>query len=82
MTLNILIFPVPYDVNSQLRQKKIKTSPRRNELKMHDLILSFHVLLRTTIGSKTFLRSLWKVSILCDFLNLGCLRIITKSRQP
>ena len=29
-----------------------------------------------------FLRSLWKVLVLCDFLNLDCLRIIARSRQP
>ena len=41
-------------------------------LKLYDLILSFLVLSRTNFASKTFLRSLWKVLILCDFLNLGC----------
>ena len=51
-------------------------------LKLHDLILSFLVLSRTNIGSKTFLRSLWKVLILCDFLDLECLRIIATSQQP
>ena len=40
-------------------------------LKLYDLILSFLVLSRTNIGSKTFLRSLWKVLILCDFLKFG-----------
>ena len=51
-------------------------------LKHHDLILSFLLLSKTDIGSKTFLRSLCKVLILCDFLNLGCLRIIATSWQP
>ena len=35
-------------------------------LKLYDLILSCLVLSRTNIGSKTFLRLLWKVLILCD----------------
>ena len=50
-------------------------------LKLHNLILSFLLLSRTNIGSKTFFRSLWKVWVLCDFLNLSCLRIIATSRQ-
>ena len=50
-------------------------------LKLHDLILSFLLLSRTNNGSKTFFRSLWKVWVLCDFLNLSCLRIIATSRQ-
>ena len=37
-------------------------------LKLRDLILSFLLLSRTNIGSKTFFRSLWKVWVLCDFL--------------
>ena len=52
------------------------------DLNLHDLILSFLLLFRTNIGLKSFLRTLYKVLILCDFLNLGCLRIIATSRQP
>ena len=36
-------------------------------LKRYDLILSFLLLSRTNIGSKTFFRSLWKVWVLCEF---------------
>ena len=49
-------------------------------LKLHDLILSFRLLSRTNIGSKKIC-SLWKVLVLCDFLNLSCLRIIETSQQ-
>ena len=42
-------------------------------LKLYDLVLSFLLLLRANIGSKTFFRSLWKVLVLCDFLNLSFL---------
>ena len=46
-------------------------SRRRNERcqrpKTHDLNFSFHFLSRANIGWKTFLRSLWKVLILCAF---------------
>ena len=45
------------------------------------LIVSFLLLSITNIGSKTFFRSLWKVWVLCDCLNLSCLRIIASSRQ-
>ena len=43
-------------------------------LNRHDSILSFLSLSRTNIDSKTFLRSLCEILILCDFLNLVCLR--------
>ena len=54
-------------------------------LKLHDLILSFLLLSRKNIGSKTFFALImWGIEllILCDFLDLGCLRIIATSQQP
>ena len=75
----ILIIPVPQDINSLLRQK-IMMSHNRNELNQRPKT-SFLVLSKTNIGSKTFLCSSWKVLILCDFLNLGCLRTATISHR-
>ena len=49
-------------------------------LKLHVLTLSFILLLKRNIGSKTFFRSLWEVLVLRDFLDLSCLRIIATSR--
>ena len=49
------------------------------DLKRHDF--SFLLLSRANIGWKTFLRLLWKVLIHCDYLNLGCLKVIATSRQ-
>ena len=69
-------------VFKQLITPKSKEVIVARGLKLNDLILSFILLLRTNISSKTFLCSLWKVLILCDFLNLGCLRIIATSQQP
>ena len=70
----------PYDINGQLRQKSM-TSYRRNERcqrpKTSWFDLSFLLLSRTNISLKTFFRSLWKVWVLCDFLNLSCLSIIS-----
>ena len=45
------------------------------DLKLHYLFLFFLLLSRKNIGSKTFLGSLCKVLLLCDFLDWGCLRI-------
>ena len=76
-----------FDYSCSLGFKQLIT-PKSKEvivargLKLNDLILSFILLLRTNISSKTFLFSLWKVLILCDFLNLDCLRIIETSQQP
>ena len=66
---------------------KVKTSRRRNEvaryLKLQNFILSFLLLSRMNIGlKKQKLRTLCKVLILCDFLNLGCFGIKASSRQP
>ena len=44
-----------------------KQNGRFQRPKHHDLIISFLLLSRTNISSKTFLRSLWKVLKLCDF---------------
>ena len=60
--------------------KKAMTSNVARDIKLYDLILSFLLFSRTNIGSKTF-HSLWKVLVLCDFLNLICLRIIATSLQ-
>ena len=45
-----------------------------SSIKLHDLVLSF--LFENEHRFKNFLRSLCKVLVLCDFLNLDCLRII------
>ena len=79
----ILIIPDPLDINDQLRKNKRRHVDVMNVarvLKLHDLILSFLWLSRTNIGSKTFFRSLWKVWVLCYFLNLSCLGFIATSR--
>ena len=56
----ILIIPDPNDINGQLRQNQGRHVDVMNiarGLKLHDLILSFHLLSRTNIGSKTFFGS-------------------------
>ena len=65
---------------SRYKSKCIRMNVDRG-LKLHDLILYFLLLSRTIIGSKTIFRSLWKIWVLCDFLNLSCRRMIATSRQ-
>ena len=60
--LNILIIPVPYDINDTLRQKENGAMYTKSTLpKAFNFMIYFFF--------KNFLRSLWKVLVQCDFLN-------------
>ena len=78
------IIPDPYDINGQLRQKSM-TSYRRNERCQRPKTSWFDFVFPFAFKNKhrfeNFFLSLWKVWVLCDFLNLSCLRIIATSRQ-
>ena len=50
-------------------------------LKIHDFFFVFLFAFKNKQRFENFFRSLCKVWVLCDFLNLSCLRIIVKARQ-
>ena len=72
-----------FDYSGSLRYERHKDKMNiARDLKLNDLFLSFLLFLRRDICLKTILRYLCKVLIPCDFLNLGCLRILAMSQQP
>ena len=80
----ILIIPDPKEINGQLLQKSM-TSCRRNERCQRHKTSWFDFVIAFAFKNKhrfeNFFRSLLKVWVLCDFLNLSCLRIIATSPQ-
>ena len=80
----ILIIHDPQDINGQSRQKSMTSynvdeRSQRPKTSWFDFVFAFAF--KNKYQFETFFRSLWEVWVLCDFLNLSCLRIIATSRQ-